>query len=131
MGLWAIGCAAPLAEYQNGSTLVIRQVPRPAMVMLYADGIRVESTTVQVGDEVGFARHRATVVAICGQDQILLGEGHYAWFVDEGRFHPPAASSEPIPGPTRDLKGSAALGYAAIGLIAKALEAVRRVCDAI
>ena len=99
--LAACGCAAPaqrgrtLVEYQSGRAAVLREVRAAGLCTLYGpDRTRIESTTVQRGEVIGFAQQGGRLQAVDGSERIPLASGNYSWVMES--FSPP---SLPPPAP--------------------------------
>jgi hypothetical protein len=127
MTLVALGCAAPVAiiDYRYGERPLATTAPLALTYTLWTDHQRrIESTTLGVGEDVGFCRQGGELEAIAGDDRIPLAEGSYSWVIEQPRFHGfqgtggRAAKASPLP---RSYSGRDALGaiaaYSAATLI--------------
>lgn len=110
-GLSSIGCAAAprhIVDYRSGQTALVVESPIRDVCTIYGDcGQRIESTTVVLGEPIGFTLSNGTLRAVAGDDRIPLADGNYSWVVEppaslpptrvRGRYSPPRL--EPVTGP--------------------------------
>jgi len=101
------GCAAPVqvVHYRPGLQPAVIPAPRTDTYSLFTDGqVRVESTTLAVGDSVGFSTARGELEAIAGSDRVPLADGSYRWVIELSANGPFA-----VRGPTRAISKAASV----------------------
>ena len=123
----AAGCSTPFVEYRPGHAVSLRAVPTTETFALYSDNGRIESTTVKVGNAIGFQRRGGQLVALDGSDELPLKEGNYAWFPESAR-RPwwPFQTRQETPLVMSPATGQQAAFQIGLGLLAQAVSDIRR-----
>jgi hypothetical protein len=80
------GCAAPpvhIADYHRGQSPQFYPAPTADVYTLLANQHdRIQSTTFNVGDAVGFTRRNGVLLAVAADERIVLPEGNYSWIAE-------------------------------------------------
>ena len=80
-----------VVEYRSGHSASVVKAPLTRMYTLYAQPHqRIESTTVSLGQPIGFTRSGGALQAVGGDERIPLCEGNYVWLLEFGPDPPPA-----------------------------------------
>ena len=83
------GCAAPpqhIVDHEFAGRAIMRDSPVEGFCTLYArNSTRIESTTVNLGDPIGFTLLDGQLVAVAGKERIALAEGGYSWIWETER----------------------------------------------
>lgn len=92
--LLASGCSAPLDIIDNrfGRAPQISTAPIAEMYTLMDSNAnrRIEATTFNFADDIGFVRDNGRLEAVAADDRIPLANGNYSWVIERPRFRFPS-----------------------------------------
>lgn len=88
--LFASGCSAPVEviDYQCGQAPQVATALRADVYTLMDkdDHRRIEATTCNFADSIGFVRQNGNLEAVAGDERIPLSDGNYSWVIEQPRF---------------------------------------------
>lgn len=113
--LFLSGCTAPIEviDYHCGQVPHISAAPTADMYTLMDNDFnrRVESTTCNFADDIGFVRQDGGLEAVAGDERIPLTDGNYSWVIEQPRFgglHPSINKHAAAPAALAGLAAAAA-----------------------